>query len=139
MISLPMALRLKQAGLIWTPKLNDFFAIPERGLDTNIFVLSDLQANIEKMFGADVVAFQGASEWALDYLVSSEAVWLPREEQLRASLLNLLADGETRLRLECTHNSYYLEVNSGGLGISTQASQVEDAYAEVLLQVLNLQ
>lgn len=137
MISLSQALRLKQAGLKWIPKLNDFFAIPERGMDANIFVLSDLQANIEKLFGSEVVAFQGASEWALDYLVSNEAVWMPREEQLRAALLEYLAELQPALRLDCTPAGCRLVVSSGELLISTQARQAEDAYADALLQVLN--
>jgi hypothetical protein len=138
MISLPMALRLKRSGLRWTPKLNDLFAVPERGMDANIFVLSDLQANIESLFGSEVVAFQGASEWALDYLVSNEAVWMPREEQLRAVLMELLPERELRLRLVCSNAGFNLEVSSGDLLISTQARQAEDAYAEALLQVLNI-
>jgi hypothetical protein len=138
MISLPLALRLKQAGLKWIPKLNDFFAIPERGMDAHIFVLSDLQANVERLFGSEVVAFQGASEWALDYLISSEAVWIPREEQLRAALLELLAELQPTLRLDCTPAGCRLEVSSGELTISAQARQAEDAYAEALLQVLNI-
>ena len=137
MISLALALRLKLAGLEWTPKLNDFFAIPERGLDTHIFVLSDLQASIEKMFGSEVVAFQGASEWALDYLVSSEAVWMPREEQIRAALLELLPEGDKHLRLDCSRAGYQLQMSSGDLIISSQALNAEDAYAEALLKLLN--
>jgi hypothetical protein len=138
MISLALALRLKQAGLKWTPKLNDFFAIPERGMDANIFVLSDLQANIEKLFGSEVVAFQGASEWALDYLISSEAVWMPREEQLRAALMEHFPGGQPRLRLDCTKAGCYLEASHNELVISVQAGQVEEAYAEALLQALNM-
>lgn len=138
MISLEMALRLKQAGLKWTPQLNDFFAIPERGMDVNIFVLSDLQANIEIVFGSEVVAFQGASEWALDYLVSSEAVWVPREEQLRAALIELLPEGESRLRLDCSKTGCCLEISCNNIHLSAQAQRVEDAYAEALLQLLYL-
>jgi hypothetical protein len=138
MISLQMALRLKQAGLKWTPKLNDFFAIPERGMDANIFVLSDLQANIEKLFGSEVVAFQGASEWALDYLISSEAVWMPREEQLRAAMMELLPEREPKLRLDCTNTGCCLEISSNDFHLSAQAQEVEDTYAEALLQLLNL-
>jgi hypothetical protein len=138
MISMNMALRLKQAGLKWTPKLHDFFAIPERGMDANIFVLSDLQANIEKLFGSEVVAFQGASEWALDYLVSSEAVWMPREGQLRAALMKYFPGGQPRLRLDCTKAGCYLEASHNEMVISVRASQVEDAYAEALLQALNM-
>ena len=137
MISLGLALRLKQAGLKWTPQLNDFFAIPERGMDAHIFVLSDLQASIEKLFGSEVVAFQGASEWALDYLVSSEAVWMPREEQIRAALLELLPEGDFDLRLDCTRSGCQLQVSNGDMLICSRAQNAADAYAEALLQLLN--
>lgn len=139
MISLALAIRLKRTGLRWTPQLNDFFAIPDRGLDAHVFVLSDLQASIEKMFGSEVVAFQGASEWALDYLVSSEAVWMPREEQLRATLLDRLPVGDFDLHLDCTKAGCQLKVSSGDMQISSSGSNVEVAYAEALLQVLNFQ
>lgn len=138
MISLASALRLKQAGLKWTPQLNDFFAIPERGLDAHLFVLSDLQASIEKLFGSEVVAFQGASEWALDYLVSSEAVWMPREEQIRTALFELLPEGDIHLRLDCTRMGCELKVSCGDLVIISQEQHAENAYAEALLQLLNV-
>jgi hypothetical protein len=134
MISFPMARRLKQAGLKWTPKLHDFFAVPERGMDTKIFVISDLQANIEKLFGAEVVAFQGASEWALDYLITSEAVWMPREEQLREALL--ASSSETSLHLDCTPEGCHLDVRSGPMEMSFDAQQVGDAYGLALLHIL---
>jgi hypothetical protein len=134
MISFPMAQRLKQAGLKWTPRLHDFFAVPERGMDTKVFVISDLQANIEKLFGSEVVAFQGASEWALDYLITSEAVWMPREEQLREVLL--ASSSEISLHLDCTPEGCHLDVRSGAVEMSLDAQQVGDAYAQALLHIL---
>ncbi len=134
MISIPMALRLKQAGLKWTPKLHDFFAIPERGMDARVFVISDLQANIEKLFGSEVVAFQGASEWALDYLVTTEAVWMPREDQLREVLVARLS--KPRLSMDFTPQGCHLEVSSGSLKMDFVAQKVEDVYCQALLQVL---
>jgi len=38
---LSIARLLKDAGLQWQPELNDFFAIPDRGIDEKIFVISD--------------------------------------------------------------------------------------------------
>jgi hypothetical protein len=134
MISLPMALRLKQAGLQWNPKLHDFFAIPERGMDARVFVISDLQANIEKLFGSEVVAFQGASEWALDYLITSEAVWMPREDQMREALITRLP--EPRLSIDFSSQGCHLEIQSGQVKIAFNAPSVEDAYVLALLQLL---
>jgi hypothetical protein len=135
MISLSMAQRLKKAGLEWMPKLHDFFAIPERGMDARLFVISDLQANIEKLFGSEVVAFQGASEWALDYLITTEAVWMPREEQLREALLSHLPD--LRLAIDFTPRNCHLEIHSGSLSLAYNAEKVEDAYGLALLQTLS--
>jgi hypothetical protein len=134
MISLPMALRLKEAGLVWTPKLHDFFAIPERGMDARVFVISDLQTNIEKLFGSEVVAFQGASEWALDYLVASEAVWMPREDQLREALIDRLQ--EPNLSIYFYQQRCHLKIKSGPVILTYNAQNAEDAYGQALLQVL---
>jgi hypothetical protein len=103
-------------------------------MDTKVFVISDLQANIEKLFGAEVVAFQGASEWALDYLITSEAVWMPREEQLREALL--ASPSETSLHLDCTPEGCHLDVRSGAVEMSFDAQQVGDAYGLALLHIL---
>jgi hypothetical protein len=66
-------------------------------------VISDVQTNIENVFGAQAVAFQGVSEWALDYLVTSEAVWMPTEEQLRRLLEeNLLAEAGSGYQVSWT-------------------------------------
>ena len=78
MISLKAARKLKEAGLKWEPALHDFFAIPDRGMDERIFVISDMMITLELLSGMEVVSFQGASEWAFDYLLSSVVIWMPR-------------------------------------------------------------
>jgi hypothetical protein len=64
MISLQTARKLKEAGLSWQPALNDFFAIPDREMDDQIFVISEVQVTVEVMQELQVLTFQGASEWA---------------------------------------------------------------------------
>ena len=56
--------------MLWQPALHDFFALPEHGMGERIFVISDIQASVDFLQGVQVVSFQGASEWALDYLLS---------------------------------------------------------------------
>ena len=46
MISLHLARKLKAAGLVWQATTNDFFAVPDRGMDERLFVLSDMQATL---------------------------------------------------------------------------------------------
>jgi hypothetical protein len=90
MLSLSTARRLRAAGLTWTPGLHDFFTIPERGMDDRVFVISDVSVDIELLQGRSIVTLTDF-EWALDYTVILETVWLPTEEQLRRQLEQRLA------------------------------------------------
>ncbi len=85
-----LARRLRDAGLPWHPGRGDAFAVPDRDLDGEVFVVSDLVVELRHLPGGrEVLAFNGTTEWALDSLEAAEAVWLPREEQLR----DLLGEG----------------------------------------------
>jgi len=137
MISLDCARALKSAGLQWQPALHEFFAIPERGLDERVFVISDVLATTEVIQGQRVVAFQGASEWALDNLAIGEVVWLPREEQARALLeAALLEQGHAETRLDGRLNGYTCTILVKGEPLAFHASQAVEAYALALLHLL---
>ena len=81
MISSELALRLKQAGLEWRPAERDFFMMPEHNLDEQIFVVSALPALVQNFHSEMSITFHGSIEWALDYVLLSEAVWLPADEE----------------------------------------------------------
>ena len=137
MISLHLARKLKAAGLVWQATTNDFFAIPDRGMDERQFVLSDMQAQLDIFRGWPVVTFHGTAEWALDYILTSEVVWMPREEQLREALLSQLpnqASGELCLTFE--HNHYSCSIPWQGKESTVEASSAADAYAKALLLIL---
>ena len=93
--------------------------------------------NLEILRGWPVVTFHGTAEWALDYILTAEVLWLPREEQLRQSLLTAVQD-ETIESLQLTfdgqkyHCSLLLE---NGTQLAT-ASSASAAYGQVLLQIL---
>lgn len=91
-VSPPLAKRLKLAGLQWEPRTFDFFAIPDRNMEKDVFVISNLLTFIERVKGYQVVTFHGTAEWALDYLVTENVVWLPTESQLREILFGFLMD-----------------------------------------------
>lgn len=138
MISIGTALRLKQAGLIWQPAILDCFAITGRDLDDKVFVISDVLVTVEMLQDMQVVSFQGASEWALDYLVTSEATWLPSEEQLRKLLeAALIAEGNISMRLTSRITSCQCEIIYRGQTINFDASEASEAYAAVLLFILD--
>ena len=137
MISLELATQLKEAGLLWQPALHDFFALPEHGMGERIFVISDIQASVDFLQGEQVVSFQGASEWALDYLLSAEALWVPSESQLRQRLESaLLESGSTELSLHGWLAGYQLSMRYLGEVRSFQAAEADEAYAQALLIVL---
>jgi len=86
-LSLELALALRDAGVVWDPAVGDAFAVPDRDLDEQVFVLSDMVVQpLQPPDGPPILAFNGTTEWALDSLEAREAVWLPREDQLRALL-----------------------------------------------------
>ena len=89
MIPLDLAIRLRDAGLAWKPAPGDWFAVPDREMDDDLFVLSDMTIQVYEVPEGSLIGFNGTTEWALDDLDKDEAVWLPREDQLR----ELLGDG----------------------------------------------
>ena len=137
MLSLSTAQQLKQAGLEWTPALHDFFAIPDRGFDNQVFVISDVFAIVERLHGHLAVTFHGSAEWALDHLLVADLVWLPTEAQLRQELeQRLAAHGQPDLKLSCTQGVYTCEFRSQDGWLHFTASDASEAYAAALLHVL---
>jgi len=86
-LSLELALALRDAGVEWHRAPGDAFAVPDHDLDGQVFVLSDMVVQtVDPPNGPPILAFNGTTEWALDSLEADAAVWLPREDQLRALL-----------------------------------------------------
>jgi len=139
MISLQLARQLKDAGLQWQPAMNDFFAIPDRGLDEHVFVISDMLATLETLQGQEVVAFQGASEWALDDLATGELIWLPREDQIRQLLeAALLERGLLALHMESDLEGCRCTIRYRNQPLTFRARQADEAYAAALIHLLEL-
>ncbi|MGZ4437748.1 MAG: hypothetical protein ACXVW6_08910, partial [Nocardioidaceae bacterium] len=86
MITVELALLLREAGLGWEPEPGDRFAIPEHDLEGEVFVVSQMTIDAVRVGGGRVVRFNGTTEWALDSIDADEVVWLPHEAQLRALL-----------------------------------------------------
>ncbi len=138
MISLELARKLKSAGLAWDPQINDFFAIPDRGMDNRIFVISDMLVNIEFRMGDQVVAFQGASEWALDTLVTSEAVWMPTETQVREALEESLHhEPNPAIRLISRLGWCRCEITLHDQPLVFEATDASEAYGQGLLHLIS--
>jgi hypothetical protein len=137
MISLFVARELKEAGLNWIPALHDFFAIPDRGFDDRVFVISDMHAYVEIRNNLPVVTFHGVLEWALDYLLTAEVVWLPREDQLRLALMQrLISESQPAVTLSSHPEGSFCEINFKGGRLNFSAQEASKAYGQALLHVL---
>ncbi len=131
MISLDLATRLKDAGLAWRPVSGDRFAIPDRDLDGEVFVVSEMTIETVELPTGPLVRFNGTTEWALDSIAQSEVIWLPHEAQLRELL------GPAFRRLEPAGDGWAVEaVAADGRAIREIDLDAERAYARALLALL---
>ncbi|MGK5679119.1 pilus assembly protein CpaE [Actinoplanes sp. URMC 104] len=130
MIGVHLAQQLREAGLTWKPALGDRFAIPDRDLDDEVFVLSNMTIEVHTMPEGRVIGFNGTTEWALDDVELDETVWLPREDQLRELL------GGTFRSLRRGPAGYEVLVDLLGEERSFGEETVEGAYAAALLHLL---
>lgn len=137
MLNPHLARQLKAAGLAWEPSLHDFFLLPEE-FDDRTFVIADMPVNIATLQGEQVFTFEGAVEWALDTIVTAEAVWLPSESQLRRALEARLPDDRApAFTLTGTTAGYHLALTALPEQPAFNATSAEDAYAQALLNLLS--
>lgn len=137
MISFTTARKLKMAELQWSPTLHDFFAVPDRGMDERIFVISEVMAYVELRHNLPMVTFQGTTEWALDYLLKSEVIWMPREEQLRTLLMHyLVSEKQPAMNLAGMPSGFQCSITFKGENLDFEADDASEAYAAALLHVL---
>lgn len=137
MISIANARALRAGGLNWRPAQLDFFAIPEHDLDERVFVITDLPAALARIQGQTMMTFEGAVEWALDYVAAGEVLWMPTESQLRDLLMaRLAAEPAPALTLTATPSGWRCALNLGGRHLSFEAADASDAYAAALLEAL---
>ena len=137
MLSISMARQLQQAGLTWIPAQHDFFTLPDSELADKVFVITDMMAYVELMQGRPVATFHGTVEWALDYVTVAELLWLPREEQLRQALLDVLAgESDPAVRLESSRGRTVCQITFQGQTKAFEAASASDAYAAALVHVL---
>ena len=130
MIPLDLATRLRAAGLAWMPRAGDRFAIPDRDLDDDVFVISDMTIEVHELPAGRVIGFNGTTQWALDDVDQDEVIWLPREDQLRELL------GAAFQRLERTADGYRVLATVDGTAGDFRAGSPEEAYGTALLRLI---
>jgi hypothetical protein len=129
-IGLQLARELRAAGLVWKPAPGDRFVIPDRDLDENVFVLSNMTIEVHEMPEGQIIGFNGTTEWALDDVEKDEAIWLPREDQLRDLL------GGTFRALRRTGAGWEVLIDLLGEERAFAGDGADGAYAAALLHLL---
>ncbi|BDZ44754.1 pilus assembly protein CpaE [Naasia aerilata] len=130
MISRPLALALRTAGLRWKPESGDRFSIQGAELSGDVFTLSDMTIEAHSYPTGTILGFNGTTEWALDSVAIEDALWLPREDQLRELL------GGTFRGLRPDGEGYVVDIAFRGKELSYSSPSAADAYAEALLTLV---
>ncbi len=134
MLTRELATALRRAGVQWRPVKGDRFVVPDRDLDDEVFVVSDMVVEaVDVPRIGRILAFNGTTEWALDSVEAADAVWLPREDQLRT----LMGDAFVSLeRLETEPAGYAVTVRVDGEVDRHVDVDAEAAMARALLRLL---
>jgi hypothetical protein len=141
MISTALARRLRDAGLAWAPISGDVFqlapgasAAADGELEGDLFTVSDMTIEAHLYPTGTVLGFNGTTEWALDSVALDDALWMPREDQLRD-----LLQGTFR-GLERTEGdgavSYAVRTSRAGVRQVFASDDPAEAYGLALLDLI---
>ena len=130
MLPVELARALRDAGLRWTPARGDSFVMPDRNMDSDVFVLSDMTIEVQQFPAGAVIGFNGTTEWALDSIAQADALWLPAEHQLRDRL------GDAFAGLAPTGDGYRVTLRVDGATSGYDGREPAEAYAVALLHLL---
>jgi hypothetical protein len=132
MISPELAQELRAAGLVWRPQSGDQFQINVPDLDVDVFTVSDMTIEAHHYPTGSILGFNGTTEWALDSVALEDALWLPREDQLR-ELLRTTFRSLTRLT-----DAYRVDIDLHGEVRSFEHPEPAEAYGLALLALIRL-
>lgn len=134
MISVELAGALKAAGLVWHPAPGDRFAMITGAFEDEVFTLSDMVVEAHESTTGTVLGFNGTTEWALDAAEATDALWLPREDQLRSLL------GHSFRSLERVDEGYRVTSVLPGQAVDDPlaywGAQPPEAYGRALLALI---
>ena len=141
MISTDRARALQEAGLRWQPASGDAFRIERPGFDSDVFTVSDMTIEPHEFDTGTILGINGTTEWALDSLALEDALWLPREEQLRTLLgdafRSLTTAGDGQYSVECEFGGSTAPFVASEIDASEfTAGEPADAYAAAVLALM---
>jgi len=131
MISTDAAIALRAAGLVWHPTSGDRFQLDEPEFEADVFTVSEMTIEPRRYPTGTILAFNGTTEWALDSVALEDALWLPREDQLRELLRGAF---RSLVRLADT---YRVEISVHGEPHVFEHPEPADAYALAVLELLH--
>ena len=135
MISRELAIALRDAGLTWHPESGDRFQLDlpdvvEAEVEADIFTVSDMTIEAHRYPTGTILGFNGTTEWALDSIALADAVWLPREDQLRELLRS------TFRALRRLDDAFEVEAEIAGERRRFEHPDVSEAYGLALLDLI---
>lgn len=137
MISRELAIALRDAGLVWHPAEGDRFQFDlpdevELEAEADVFMISTMTIEARQMPSGTILAFNGTTEWALDSVTLADAVWLPREDQLRELLRG------TFRRLLRLDDTFRVEIEISGRLRGFEHPDPAEAYGLALRELISL-
>ena len=138
MLTVGTAQELRDAGLQWLPAAFDLFTIALPELDTQVFVVSEMTILAETLHGHPALTFHGSVEWALDHVWTGDALWIPREDQLRALIeARMATEPGWQLALEVDSSGYRCQLRHSQDSETFTAQDASECLAAALLHLLN--
>lgn len=134
MITRELAVALRDAGLVWHPASGDRFQLDlpdELEAESETFTVSEMTIEARQTPSGTDLAFNGTTEWALDAVTLADAVWLPREDQLRELLRG------TFRRLSRLPDSFLVEIEVAGETLRFEHPEPAEAYGRALLALIS--
>jgi hypothetical protein len=130
-ISRELATKLRDAGLRWHPHAGDQFQLARSDMESTgseVFTVSDMTIEAHEYSTGTVLGFNGTTEWALDSVAISDALWFPREDQLREALK------ATFVLLERSGDGWAVTTRFRGDERRFEALAADEAYGLALLE-----
>ena len=134
-ISTALAADLRDAGLTWAPVSGDAFQLAGVDFEGDVFTVSDMTIEAHHYPTGTILGFNGTTEWALDSVALDDALWLPREDQLRDALAGTFVE-LVREVADDERASYTVTVMVDGEEARAVSDDAAEAYGLALLALL---
>lgn len=136
MISTALAAELRDAGLVWAPISGDAFQIARDDFEGDVFTVSDMTIEPHHYPTGTILGFNGTTEWALDSVALEDALWLPREDQLRELLRGAFRALRREVDDDGTRTSYVVDARIGGEDRSFASEDAAESYGRALVALI---